>query len=724
MADTDNDSAAEKARRPAAYWLDRIKNYQSAFQAWEDRCHKVDDLYTRRTRNEVADREYAIFWANIEVLKPASYARPPVPVVVPRFKDGNPVAREASEMMERCCLVSFEHGDINGVLERVRDDFLLYGRGTAWVRSDGEQLFYDYVNYRDFAHADARIWREVTWVARRVWMTREAGLARFGKAFSPVTTRKQDDDQTQNENAVPLAPVWEIWDREDQSVVWVAEGAEQPLDQSEPLFALRGFFPCPPPAFGTLNPDGMIPVPEIVQYKDQIEEINEYTARISAVSQSLRMKGFYAAGNSDLKGAIEAAMQNVDDRAILVPISSFAALGGQGLKDSIVWVPIAEAVALVKTLVELRRVVIEDVYQITGISDIVRGQSEASETLGAQQLKSQWGSMRIRERQKELARFSRDMTRISAEIMAETFDPANLAMMSQASLPSAEQKAQAEYMAKMAAQQQQPVPKQLQAVLKKPTMEEVVAFLRNDKMRGVVIEVETDSTIQPDEMAEKQRRIEFVTSVGGMFQQAAPMVMQAPILGPFVVEVMKFAASGFRAGRPLEQSLDDLGSQIEGMAEAAAQPKPQQEDPKVAIEKAKLELQAHTDQQRLQFEQQKHQQDMEFSREKHNAEMAMKAQDMRVEHAMAVQDAHLKQQNTEADMHMRGMADERKYADAERARQFGAEREDAKAEHDDAALMEAIEAVRAEIAAMREQIGLPILNALNGSGSTALHGRV
>ena len=103
---------------------------------------------------------------------------------------------------------------------------------------------------------------------------------------------------------------------------------------------------------------------------------------------------------------------------------------------------------------------------------------------------------------------------------------------------------------------------------------------------------------------------------------------------------------------------------------------------------------------------------------------ALEAQDMRVEHAMAVQDAHLKQQNTEADMHMRGMADERKYADAERARQFGAEREDAKAEHDDAALMEAIEAVRAEIAAMREQIGLPILNALNGSGSTALHGRV
>ena len=36
------------------------------------------------------------------------------------------------------------------------------------------------------------------------------------------------------------------------------------------------------------------------------------------------------------------------------------------------------------------------IYELTGLSDIARGASKASETLGAQQLKSQWGSIRLK----------------------------------------------------------------------------------------------------------------------------------------------------------------------------------------------------------------------------------------------------------------------------------------------------------------------------------------
>ncbi|MEB5079969.1 hypothetical protein RXR00_29085, partial [Pseudomonas aeruginosa] len=153
-------------------------------------------------------------------------------------------------------------------------------------------------------------------------------------------------------------------------------------------------------------------------------EINEYTARIAALSEALRLKGFYSAGQSDLSEAIEVALKSTDNRALLVPISSMAALGGGSLKDHIMWLPVADVVTTVQALVELRRVVIEDVYQITGISDIVRGSTEASETATAQQIKSQWGSMRIRERQQELQRFARDLTRMTAEIFCENVDPA------------------------------------------------------------------------------------------------------------------------------------------------------------------------------------------------------------------------------------------------------------------------------------------------------------
>jgi hypothetical protein len=631
MQDYGSDEQAEKGGKDksAQIWLDKIATHKKDFDKWHDRCEKVAKLYSKSERADSADREYSMFWANIEVLKPATYARPPIPVVAPRFKDSNPVAREASEIVERACVINFEQQDIDGALRLLRDDFLMYARGTAWVRQAGDAVHYDHVFYKDFAHGTARSWREVPWVGRRAWLTRDKGVERFGDDFKRVPLKRKDDKATADAPD-DQAPVWEIWCKESGAVYWVAEDYPEILDEQPPLFDVRGFFPCPHPAYGTLVPGTLKPVPEIVQYKDQIEEINEYTARIAALSEALRLKGFYAAGQGDLSEAIEVALKSTDNRAMLVPISSFAALGGSSFKDSIMWLPVADVVSTVQALVELRRVVIEDVYQITGISDIVRGATNASETATAQQIKSQWGSMRIRERQQELQRFARDLTRMTAEIFCENVDPAILMEMAQAQLPNMAQKQQAEMMAQQAAQQQQPLPRELTRLLKQPAREEVAQFIANDRSRGFIIEVETDSTIQPDEDAEKNRRIEFITAVGGMFQQAAPLVMQAPMLGPFVVETIKFAAAGFRAGRSLEQTLDELGEQIEGMATQAAQPKEPVEDPAITLKKAELAMKQEEAQARLQIEQQK----MQFEGQKTAAQIELEREKMAAQMSM------------------------------------------------------------------------------------------
>jgi hypothetical protein len=601
----------------AQVWHERLNDYARAVEKWHGQCDRLEKLYSKVDRADTADREYSLFWANLEVLKPAVYARPPIPVVVPRFKDGNPLAREASDLLERCCIVMEEQADIDGVLRLVRDDYLMYGRGTSWLRIAGndDEVAIDHVPHVDFAHDPARSWLTVKWVARRAWMTRAEGRKRFGETFFDVPLKRDKRADDRGDDAYisrDKVAVWEIWCKESGKVYFVAEDHKEILEEQAPWFDLRGFFPCPKPCYGTLVPGSLRPVPEIVQYKDQIEEINEYTARIAAVSETLRLKGFYPAGSGDLREAIETAVRSIDNRAMLVPISSFAALGGGSFKDSIVWMPIGEAVALVQTLVELRRVVIEDVYQITGISDIVRGQTQASETATAQQIKSQWGSIRIRERQQELVRFARDVIRIMAEIIAENFEPGLMMEMAQSQLPTEEQQQQAmmflqqvqeaQQMAPMAQQMGIEVPpppprdqlKMAEKAVKSPTMEAVTQFLRNDRARGFMIEVESDSTIQPNEDDEKSRRIEFVTAIGGLFQQAAPLVMQAPILGPFAMELMKFAAGAFRAGRPLEMVIDRLGEQIEDMAEQASQPPPPpQPDPiqeqKIRQEEAKTE---------------------------------------------------------------------------------------------------------------------------------------
>ncbi|MCK0399321.1 hypothetical protein MVT46_24440, partial [Salmonella sp. L-S2906] len=84
----------------------------------------------------------------------------------------------------------------------------------------------------------------------------------------------------------------------------------------------------------------------------------------------------------------------------------------------------------------MRQQLISDVYEITGLSDIMRGSTNPNETLGAQTLKSQYGSVRVRDRQEELVRIARDTVRIAAEIMAENFQKRTFLEMSQLDIKS------------------------------------------------------------------------------------------------------------------------------------------------------------------------------------------------------------------------------------------------------------------------------------------------
>lgn len=142
------------------------------------------------------------------------------------------------------------------------------------------------------------------------------------------------------------------------------------------------------------------------------------------------------------------------------------------------------------------------------------------------------------------------------------------------SLPPEAQQAiqQIEQQARQAIQQAQ------QEAEQTVTLEKVVGLLRDQKMRPFVLEVETDSTIEPDQMAEKQNRVEFMTALGPMLQQGVQAMQMAPQLGKFVAESIRFVASGFKVPRSMDEAVDELA---EGFANY--QPPPQQgEDPQVA----------------------------------------------------------------------------------------------------------------------------------------------
>lgn len=600
-------------------WLALITSAERAFRDWQDRADNVDRAYANleRLASISREREFQLFWANVQVLGPSVYSRPPSPVVVPRFKDQRKLPRTASELLERCTVVTFETQDIDGTMRLVRDDLNVPARGAIWCRYEaeaknddlGQRACVEHVDRRDFSHDPVRKWADVDWVSKRSWLTRKEARKRFaktsGNAYQQAAYERRKDSVTGETETTLKAGFWELWSKSQNKVVWVSENVDVVLDSDKPHLTLEGFFPCPKPAFGTTQRGTLIPVPDMLFYKDQIEEINEFTARISALAEGLRLKGFYPAGAGEIADAVEGAIKKNDNNAVLIPVSNWAMMGGSSAKDLIVWLPLDMVASTIMQLIELRKQLIEDVYQIMGLSDIMRGQTQASETLGAQQLKSQYGSVRIRDKQDELVRIARDVTRIVAEIMAENFSAKSLNDMSQMSLPTdaeiakqireleAQFKAQVKEAqadpqlmrqaqqdpekAKQVIQQaQQQMMQQATELKETVTIDQVVKFLRDNRIRAFTLDIETDSTISPDENAQKQRAAEFTTAVGGYLGQALPLVAQVPEASELVAETLKYIASQYRAGRQLDGVIDDFADKMKQRASQPQGPSPEQ----------------------------------------------------------------------------------------------------------------------------------------------------
>lgn len=697
MADLDDDTEREEdfdasqiKTKSSKAWLALLTRAGKAgFNDYNDRCDGIDKQFAslERLASNTRDRQFQIFWANIQVLGPSIYSRPPVPVVVPRFKDKRPLYRMAAELLERTTIVLFEMEDMDGIMRAMRDDLVVTSRGVPWLRYDAkakdsildERVCIEHVHRKDFLHDPARSWKEVDWVAKRSWMTRAEMRKRFrkdsGDAYKDAAfaVRKDAED---NDDGRLKAAVWELWSKSADKVVWVTEGVEVCLDIDDPHLKLEGFFPCPKPAYGTVQRDSLIPVPDFVYYKDQIEEINDLTARIGALTEGLRLRGFYPAGAGEIGDAVEAAVKSQSDHQILIPISNWAALGGASAKDVIMWLPLDMVVTTIQQCIENRRQLIDDVYQITGLSDIMRGATQANETLGAQQLKSQYGSIRIRDRQDELVRIARDVTRIASEIMAENFSGDTMLSMSQLQIPTdadvkkqigaleGQMKAKAQELQQAQAdpevqQLAQANPEQAQQIMQQAqqelqqlqgqmgelqstvTIDAIMRFLNDQRTRPFVLDIETDSTIAPDENAAKQRATEAMTAIGGFMGQAFPLLQADPSAAPVVSDLLKYVTSQFRMGREVETSIEEFA---EAMKQRAQNPQP---NPEAEAAQAQAKADQEANAAKLQIEQQRLQADLQLKQ----ADAQARQQDAQIKLEGARMDAEAKQR--EADLRLR-----------------------------------------------------------------------
>jgi hypothetical protein len=670
-------------------WIEQINLSEQELQPW----WRTGDIIVRRYKNEnrargggrpsvgYERRRFAILWSNVSTLQPAIYASQPKPMVDRRYRDEDPVGKIASDVLERALGFSLDQYDFDGRVKLCVLDYLLPGRGQVWVRyiphmrevnaeqdyelgenvqddddtevgevetpEATEEVVYeevqcDHVSWKDWLTNPAREWAEVRWVARRVYMTRAELTERFGKDMAknvPITTTSTGTDTASDaqKQSSQTGEVYEIWDKPTKMAYWVCKGyTGGVLDKREDPLGLTNFFPCPPPLNATTANDSTIPVADYVQYQDQADELDELTARIGKLQDALRMVGVYAGeANRELQLVFSPGNENK-----LIPIDTFDLWKEKGgVRGLIEWVPVDMVIQVLKGCYEARSQVLNDIYQITGLSDIIRGESNPNETATAQRMKGQWGSLRVRDRQRDLQRFCRDAIRLKAEIIAEHFSIDTLKAMTNVKLLTAAEKAQIEQIMPLIQQAQQsgmPIPPGLAPdpamleLMAQPTWDEVQALLRDDALRSFRIDVETDSTVQPDENAAKMAFTEFTSAIVGLMSAAASIVPSAPYTAPLFAEVLKQGARTFNVSRSMEDVIDKVFEQAEAAPPVQPQGPPPPDESAMQVE----QLKSQTAQMQAQIEQQRTQMEGELGM----AELQLKGQELQVKAATIARD--------------------------------------------------------------------------------------
>ena len=614
-------------------YLDAISSYEREYKKWESRVEKILKRYKDESRN-TGDRtaKFNILWSNVQTLVPACFSRLPQPDVSRRFKDNDPIGRVAALILERALEFEVQHyPDYRTTMKQSVYDRFLGGRGTSWARYEPkfkeadsqvtedtqeaqveEQLDYecaptDYVHWKDFGHSVARTWEEVTVVWRRVYMSKKAVTERFGEDMAKKIPYDATPEDTKSairaaqSTVKKQALIYELWDKEDKKAYWLSKSMKDFIDELDDPLGLQEFFPCPRPLYATITNESLLPVPDYTLYQDQAKELDTLSDRIDGLSYMLQVKGVYD-GSAD---ASIARLFTEGMNGTLLPVKNWAGFAEkQGLKGQLDVLDLTMVATALEAAYTAMEQVKNQVYEITGISDIIRGQTEANETATAQQIKGQYASLRLKSMQEEVARYATEILQLKAQIICGMFNPQTIAAMAAVDQLTEEDKQHVFLMSPpgMDPMTGQPTPPQpipgpdgkpqplgpaMELLIGKARLQDPEADAPNP-LRSFRIEVAADTLIQLDEQAEKQDRMEMLTAFGGYLKQAAEVGAVAPAMIPLIVEVGKFGIQAFKIGKAIEGSFDAALDQLKQVAQQAMQ-NPQKSPEQVKAETAEKE---------------------------------------------------------------------------------------------------------------------------------------
>jgi hypothetical protein len=631
-------------------WMAKIRASQEREKAWRDDASAAEKAYSvddKSTGDKLYD--FNILHSNVETIVPSLYNSTPTPDIRRRFNDKEPIARKFAEILERAISIQIDDNRLDTEVEASVQDAFLAGRGIVRLRfvadeqdepaivegledeeaADepedprlvNEQVQIEAVSWRDFAIGKAQRWRDVPWVAFRHRLDRSEADDLIDQDLYRQQFAEDDGKPFIGEEGDEI-DIWEVWCKRSRSVKFIRAEDAKCLKMVDDPLGLTGFFPMPAPVQPIAVTGKMTPVCPFVIYKRLADELDRLTKRINKIAEGMKVRGMMLGNSGDVANLAEAGDNEI---IIATNLEQLAAMGG--LDKAITWWPIEKAAQVLRELYAQREQVKQSIYEITGISDIVRGASQASETATAQQIKTQWGSLRVKKLQNLIQRQVRDIFVIMAEIITTKFSPERIEQMTGVALLPAPQDDEQTLNQKLALFQlmQQPI------------------------LSAYRVDIETDSTIRADVSKAKGEMGEFLQGTASYFQTMGPLLAQAPNAAEPVVEIYGAFASYFNLGKQAEDALERL---VEMAREAGKQPEAQGPSP----EQIAAEAEAQAKQAEMNAKQLAFQQDMDRKAAEYDAKMQAfiteqnaKAKEREDAAAMRVLEHNMRMQEMQAD---------------------------------------------------------------------------
>ena len=660
---------AQKPKEPEKNpWPKRIQAWNKFSQKFHDRGTQIEARYQDDRESEASMapsmmqsgvKKVNLFYSNTTVIKESLYNSLPKPSVSRLHKGDseNDAARVAAFIMERGlsyeihCAKWFDSAVKAAILDR-----LVPGLGVTWITfvppngQTPESMTVDIVYWKDFIYEPKRAWEQVTWAGRILHMSNEEAERKWpGKAFAigqkenPSNATISISSELINENKTSVI---QMWDKTKREVLHLTMTGEV-LDRVKDPYELIDFFPCPKPLIASPPTSKFLPLPDYYIAQDQYMEMDILYARINLIIEAVKVAGVYDSASPELQRMLGGTENK------LIPVDNWAMFAEKGgVKGTIDWFPVDQITSVLQQLIATYDFMKNQLFEVTGMADIVRGSTNQYETAAAQQIKAQFASVRMNAYQRDVSFFVRDILRIMGELMVQMYS---------------DQKLQA-----------------IVGTIPEPDMafvQQAMVVLRSDFLLKYNIDIETDSLTQADWGLQQTQRMEFVSTLSQFIQGAMTVVESVPAMGPLMLEIIKFASVGFKGSSELEGMID---AAIKAATEAANQPPPPSpEQQKMEAEQKRAEtemaMEQQRDQSKLQLEQQKAQASMaleaqrqaaelEFMAAKNTAELTFQAQKNAAElqflRDKAAIEANIAVQKGQQDIEQRAVAGAQKSAQA------------------------------------------------------------